>query len=356
MRAGIVEHRAAVDPDVHLPSVPVRPLRSVAVRVAIALGALVLTVVLVYVDRDGYRDAVGGPLTFVDCLYYATVTLSTTGYGDIVPATEGARLVNALIITPLRVVFLIVLVGTTLEVLASSTRTQWRQRRWRRQMQDHTIIVGFGTKGRSAALTLLNHGTAPEDIVVIDDQRTALLRANELGLVSIWGDGTRTRVLEKAEAAKAKTIVIATQRDDTAVLSTLTARQLNPRAFVAVTVREAENAPLVRQSGADSVVTSSEAAGKLLGVSALSPRVGQVVTDLLSYGRGMDIVEEPAGPGDVGAQPGASGLPVLAVVRDGELLRFDDPRIGRVRAEDRVVVVRPYEPEPAGGYGPPPHR
>jgi voltage-gated potassium channel len=334
-----------VDPDVHLPSVPVRPLRSVGVRVAVATGALVLTLLLVYLDRDGYRDAVGGPLSFVDCLYYATVTLSTTGYGDIVPATEGARLVNALIITPLRVVFLIVLVGTTLEVLASSTRTQWRQRRWRRNLQDHIVIVGFGTKGRSAALTLLNHGTPPEDIVVIDDQRTPLLRANELGLVSIWGDGTRTRVLAKAEAAKAKTIVIATRRDDTAVLSTLTVRQLNPRAFVTVTVREAENAPLVRQSGADNVVTSSEAAGKLLGVSALSPRVGHVVADLLSYGHGMDIVEEPAGPDEIGSPPSACRLPVLAVIRDGRLLRFDDPLIGLVRAEDRVVVVRPNEPE-----------
>jgi voltage-gated potassium channel len=200
--------------------------------------------------------------------------------------------------------------------------------------------VGFGTKGTSAAKTLLGRGTPAERIVVIDDERAALQRANELGLVSIWGDGTRTRVLEKAEAARASTIMIATQRDDTAVLSTLTARQLNPRAFIAVTVREAENAPLVRQSGADSVVTSSEAAGKLLGVSALSPQVGQVVTDLLSYGAGMDIVEEAAGPDDIGAPPQASRLPVLAVIRDGKLLRFDDPRIGRVREQDRVVLVR----------------
>jgi voltage-gated potassium channel len=346
VRAAVVERRVAVDPDVHLPSVPVRPLRSVALRVVVATATLVITVVLVYVDRVGYRDSVGGTMDFVDCLYYATVTLSTTGYGDIVPATQGARLVNALIITPLRVVFLIVLVGTTLEVLATTTRTEWRQRIWRRRVKDHTVIVGFGTKGRSAALTLLNHGTSPEDIVVIDDQRSALKRAGELGLVSIWGDGTRTRVLEKAEARRARTIVITTQRDDTAVLGTLTARQINPHAFVAVTVREAENAPLVRQSGADSVVTSSEAAGKLLGISVLSPQVGKVVTDLVSYGQGMDIVEEPAGPDEIGAEPGACRLPVLAVIRDGQLLRFDDPRIGTVRAGDRVVVVRPEESEP----------
>jgi voltage-gated potassium channel len=336
-----------VDPDVLLPSVPVRPLRSVALRVAVATFAMAATVLLVYVDRGGYRDAVRGRLTFVDCLYYATVTLSTTGYGDIVPASEAARLINALIITPLRVVFLIVLVGTTLEVLASSTRAQWRQRRWRSRMRDHTVIIGFGTKGRSAAMTLLSDGVPAERIVVIDDQRAALLRAEELGLASVCGDGTRTRVLEKAEAALAKTIVIATRRDDTAVLSTLTARQLNPRAYIAVTVREAENAPLVRQSGADNVVTSAEAAGKLLGVSVLSPLVGSVVTDLLSYGEGLDIVERAADPQEIGQAPRACQLPVLAVVREGRLLRFDDPLIGRIQDGDRVIVVRPQEPESA---------
>lgn len=339
--------RDAVDPDVRLPRVAVRPLRAVGLRVGIATVALATTVLLVWADRGGYRDVVDGRLTFVDCLYYSTVTLSTTGYGDIVPATEGARLVNALVITPLRVVFLIVLVGTTLEVLATSTRTQWRQRRWRRRMRDHTVIIGFGTKGRSAAMTLLNHGTPASRIVVIDDQRSALSRAEELGLVAIWGDGTRTRVLEKAEAALARTFVIAAGRDDTEVLCTLTVRQLNPGAYVTVTVREAENAPLVRQSGADNVVTSAEAAGKLLGISVLSPQVGHVVTDLLSYGDGMDIVELPAradgelGEELVGRAPSSCGLPVLAVIRDGQLLRFDDPRIGTVAAEDRVIVVRP---------------
>jgi voltage-gated potassium channel len=338
---------AAVDQDLQLPSVPVRPLRSVVVRVAIAVGALVLTVLLVYFDRGAYHDTTGAPLNFVACLYYATVTLSTTGYGDIVPVTNGARLVTALIITPLRVIFLIVLVGTTIEVLAESTRTQWRQRRWRRRMRDHTIIIGFGTKGRSAALTLINNGTPPGQIVVVDEERAALQHANELGLVAVHGDGTRTRVLAKAEAETARTIVISTRRDDTAVLTTLTAREVNPHAFVTVTVREAENAPLVRQSGADNVVTSSEAAGKLLGVSALSPSVGQVVTDLLSYGQGMDIVEQPAGPAQIGAPPEASPVPVLAVIRDGRLMRFDDAAIGPVREGDRVVVVRPNRSDSA---------
>ena len=156
-------------PELRLPGRGSHPLRSVLSRVAAAVAILAATVVLVYLDRSGYRDAVDPKLTFVDCLYYTTVTLSTTGYGDIVPATEGARLVNALVITPLRVMFLIILVGTTLEVLTQRTRQEWRQARWRNHMDRHTVIVGFGTKGRSAATTLLRHGTPAKQIVVIDE-------------------------------------------------------------------------------------------------------------------------------------------------------------------------------------------
>jgi len=90
---------------------------------------------IVYLGRDGYKDAAepGQPLTVLACLYYSAATLSTTGYGDIVPVTNWARLVNTFALTPIRVIFLILLIGTTLEVLAERTRRGWRIARWRRR-------------------------------------------------------------------------------------------------------------------------------------------------------------------------------------------------------------------------------
>lgn len=82
-----------------------------------ALFVLFLTALVVWLDRGGYHDNADGTVDLLDCVYYATVTLSTTGYGDIVPSSDSARLINILGVTPLRVAFLIILVGTTLEVL-----------------------------------------------------------------------------------------------------------------------------------------------------------------------------------------------------------------------------------------------
>jgi hypothetical protein len=59
-------------------------------RVAIAVGLMLVNWLLVIVERDGYRDAVDGSVSVIDALYYTTVTLSTTGYGDITPVTQSA--------------------------------------------------------------------------------------------------------------------------------------------------------------------------------------------------------------------------------------------------------------------------
>ena len=73
-----------------LPSRPGTPLASVAKRMLLAAGLLAVSALIVYLGRDGYRDAAhpGQPLSPLASVYYATVTLSTTGYGDIVPVSD----------------------------------------------------------------------------------------------------------------------------------------------------------------------------------------------------------------------------------------------------------------------------
>ncbi|MGP4025332.1 potassium channel family protein [Actinomadura sp. 3N407] len=330
----------AKGPLVLLPSVRTGPLRAVGKRVGFALLLLFAAVAAVYADRDGYGDARDGTVSLLDAFYYATVTMSTTGYGDISPVSDAARLVNILFITPVRVLFLIVLVGTTLEVLAERTRDDWRKARWRTRVRDHIVVAGYGTKGRSAIKTLLSTGVSRESIVVVDPDPRVVAEAAEAGFVGIVGDATRSSVLKQAAVERAREIVVASARDDTAVLVTLTARQLNPHAGIQASVRESENVPLLRQSGADHVVTSSEAAGRLLGVSTSHPNVSQVIEDLLDQGSGLDMAEREVHPGEVGGPLGAVYEPGLAVVRDGRILPFDHPGCEALQPGDRLIVVR----------------
>jgi voltage-gated potassium channel len=324
----------------HIPEKFVSPGRRISRRLVYALGALFAAVLIVYFDRGGYRDVQNDQLSFLDCFYYATVSLSTTGYGDITPYTESARLVNVLVITPLRIAFLIVLVGTTVETLTAASRQALKIQRWRNTVRNHTVVIGYGTKGRTAVAAMIGDGVAPADIVVVDTDQGALDRASAAGLVTVRGDANKSDVLRLAGAQHAASIIVATNSDPTAVLVTLTARELAPKAKIVASIREAENQHLLQQSGADSVVVSSETAGRLLGIATTTPSVVEMIEDLLTPDAGFAIAEREVETNEIGGSPRHLTDLVLGVVRDGHLSRVDAPEVDAIEAGDRLLYIR----------------
>lgn len=317
-------------------------------RVLAALAILVGTVLLVWFDRDGYVDNNDptGYVSFIDAIYYTTVTLSTTGYGDISPTTDTARLVNAFVITPARIAFLVLLIGTTLEVLATQGRDLIRVARWRKHMDNHVVVVGYGTKGRSAIDTLVRNGQDRRGIVVVENRDQALEDANRDGFAVVRGDATRRDILMQAGVESASHVIVTANRDDSNMMVTLTAKQVNPDAWITVAVREQDNVPLMKQSGADSVITSSDAVGRLLGLSTLSPKLGSVMEDLLTYGKGLEVAERDLLLEEVGKQPQRLLDQVIAVIRDEKVYRYYDPVVSLLARGDRLVVVRPSKELP----------
>ncbi len=335
-------------PPLKFPERRFSPIRNIGVRIFIAVAAIVATTAIVYWERDCYRDSGSSDgLNWIDSLYYAAVTLSTTGYGDITPVCQSARLTNVLVITPLRFIFLIVLVGTTIEVLTQRTREQMRSTRWRNNVNDHTVIVGYGVKGRAAARSLVDAGTAPTQIVVVASDRNAVDEATRDGFVGVVGDGRREDVLRDAAIDRAKRVVVATDEDDTSILVTLTARRLSPHATIVAAAREAQNMDILRQSGANNVIPTAESAGRLMGLSLLSSTAGEIMEDLLDSGRGLEVVERDITRDELGQSPAdldASGQIVLAVIRKGVAHRFDTDAITRLEPGDRLVVIRHNDP------------
>jgi voltage-gated potassium channel len=345
-RLAAVEENLTSRPDaalvdiLRIPEPFVSPGQRIVRRIIYATLALFAAVLIVYLDRDGYRDVQDNQLSFLDCLYYATVSLSTTGYGDITPFTPEARLVNVLVITPLRIAFLIVLIGTTVETLTTQSRQALKIQRWRSRVRNHTVVVGYGTKGKTAVAAILGDGATAGNVVVVDTDQAALDHAAAAGLVTVHGDATRADVLRLAGAQRASSIVVATRRDDTAVLVTLTARELAPQAKIVASIREAENQHLLKQSGANSVVVSSETAGRLLGIATTTPSVVEIIEDLLTPEAGFAVAEREVEPTEVGGSPRHLPDIVLGVVRDGRLLRVDAPEVDAIEASDRLLYVR----------------
>ncbi|AJE32440.1 MAG: potassium channel family protein [Corynebacterium humireducens] len=317
-------------------SVAASPWALIGRRVLYAYLLLLLVATIVYLDKDGYTE----DLTFIDAFYYSAVSLSTTGYGDITPVTQSARLINIVVITPIRIAFVILLVGTTLSVLTENSRKTLQIQRWRKSVRNHTIVIGYGTKGRSAVSALLADGVPANQIVVVDTDKQALARAENQGLVTVYGSGTKAEVLKIAGVTRARSVVVAPSMDDTAVLVTLSVREIAPSAMIVASVRESENQHLLEQSGADSVVISSETAGRLLGLATVTPSVVEMMEDLLSPDEGFSVAERPIAEDEVGANPRHLADIALGLVRSGELYRIDSPEAETVEPGDRLLFIR----------------
>lgn len=326
---------------IHLPLVRQGPLRALAVRLALAVVLVLATVLIIYLDRDGYRDVNNDGLTLLDCFYYAVVSLSTTGYGDITPATPDARLVNVLLITPARVLFLIILVGTTLEVLTDQYRNSLRVSRWRRKLKDHVIVCGYGTKGRAAVSALLETGYDKSRIVVVENRDAALRQAAANELVAIEGNATRSSVLNQADVKNCKAVIIATDTDEASVLISLTVRQLTAgQVRIIAAVREQENAALLKQSGAHHVIVTSSTAGRLLGLTTTAPPLIDVVEDLLTPGQGMALAMRSAERNELGRNPRELQTLVVALIRRGKVLPLGGEQAITIETGDMLVYIR----------------
>jgi voltage-gated potassium channel len=315
--------------------------RTLAIRAAILLLLFAVVIAVFWFDRDGLQDHADGNVSFTDVVYFTMVSVTTVGYGDIVPVTRQARIVDALLVTPIRLFVWLIFVGTAYQLVLQRLVEDFRMRRLQSKLEDHAVICGFGHSGRCAAAELVARGMERRQILIVDVDGDRLETAAELGYVGLRGDATTENVLQEAMVRTARVLLVCTDRDDTNVLIVLTARNLSSGVRIVARVEEAENEKLVRQSGANATVLPSRVGGILMADSLESSALSAYVMDLISAEGSVALIERDVRPEDVGRLPTElnDGLAVR-VVRGTQTFGFWE-KSARIQAGDRLMVIVP---------------
>jgi len=137
---------------------PVSPLRTLAVRAGIALALLLTAFLVLWFDRGGLRDNVDGHMSFPDVVYFTMITITTVGYGDIVPVTERARLLDGFLLTPIRLFIWLIFLGTAVDLVFKRSWERWKMKQIQKQLRGHLVIAGFGRTGSKVARHLFQQG------------------------------------------------------------------------------------------------------------------------------------------------------------------------------------------------------
>lgn len=311
-------------------------------RVLFILGLLALAIAVHWFDREGLKDNADGHISFIDIIYFTMISITTTGYGDIAPVTERARLFDALVVTPIRIFAILVFVGTAYSFVIRRTWDKWRMRIIQRNLSGHMVVAGFGVTGREAVEALIARGTLPESIVVVDCLAEALDEAEALGCTVMQGDATRDATLQAVRIGEAGAMIVTAGRDDTAVLITLTARHLAPELRISTTIRAEDNELLARQAGATTVVNPVSFAGLLLAGSCRGTHATEYITDLASAAGRVQLVERPVTADEAGRPLSglASGLGVR-IFRGGKAYGFWETEAQQLEPSDVIVEIVP---------------
>jgi voltage-gated potassium channel len=313
---------------------------SLSLRVLLALALIGIALAGHWYGRDGLRDNVDGRISFIDVLYFTTVTVTTVGFGDIVPVSDSARLFDTFVVTPIRLFVWLIFLGTAYDFVLKRTWERLRMRAIQRRLHDHIVVAGFSDMGMEALRELVARGIDPARIVVVDERDTALACAVDMGATTLAGDATRNAVLEAAQIARAESVIVAAGRDDTAILIVLTARRLAPDVPISVIIRSDDNEPLAAQAGANVVINPASFAGLLLAGSTRGPHIADYMTDLAAHDGRVALRERPVEPHEIGKPLSALATGIgLRLYRKGQPICFDDPGSGALEPGDMLVEV-----------------
>ena len=311
-------------------------------RALLALGLIGIALAVHWFDRDGLRQSSGEPVTFTDILYFTMITVTTVGYGDIVPVTQQSRLFDTFVVTPIRLFVWLIFLGTAYDFLLKRVWERWRMSVIQRQLRDHVVIAGFGNSGSEAASELIRRGAHPDMIVVIDESPAALRNAEALDVAVMEGNATRDAALRAVRVGTARALIVAAGRDDTSILIVLTARRIAPTLPISVIIRSLDNEAIARQAGANTVINPASFAGLLLAGSTHGTHLADYMADLAATDGRVALRERRVAADEIGVPLRAitTGLG-HRIYRKGSMIGFWEAAANRLEAGDVILEVVP---------------
>jgi voltage-gated potassium channel len=237
-----------------------------------------------------YLESYSTSQQLLTSFYWAMVTLSTIGYGDVVPTTPDARLF-VIGIAATEVFLGAYLVSIVISVVAEESQHRLLGT-FGTNFKDHIVVLGYSAVGSAAVRELL---AQDEKVAVVAEsaEQVAILHSlgNDRQLFATVGPPADMTILNRVNVAGAHSVVVCTGDDTTTLIAALNARAINPTTRIVVSVSRPELKSTLKSAGVTYVASPAEMAGRLCADAAFRPEVANMVEDLTTTEFGADMEE-----------------------------------------------------------------
>lgn len=225
-----------------------------------------------------------------DAFYWALITISTVGYGDIAPVTIEGRVVTMVI-----VIMGIGLIAFVTSLIVSSFNERLTVLREDRVIADVSkkksliVICGYGLLGRLVAKGLQKKGI---EFLIIDKDENLVSQAFNSGYNTICTDASQGEIFRKLGIEKRISHVLCLTSDDIQnAFIAINIKSLNEKVHVTVRCSDEEIAQKMEFAHIDQVTMPEEIAGMMSAVYAGEPVAFEVLLSIIEEKKKTQIDE-----------------------------------------------------------------
>ncbi len=253
------------------------------------ISGITALVVIIVIGTVGYLLIEGW--SFLDSLFMTITTITTVGYDEVHPLSDGGRIFSSFLIVGGVGGALYALTAIVAYVVEGEFGTTLGRRQMKNKiskLKEHFIICGYGRVGQEIA-NVFTEERVP--FVVIDNGHDSIAKAEEDNRLYLFADATNDEVLKEAGIERARGLVVAVDGDAESTYITLSARQLNPDLFIEARSSGSEAEAKLKKAGADRIISPNSIGARRMAMLALRPSVVDFI-DTVIYRRGRELQME----------------------------------------------------------------
>ncbi len=266
------------------------------------LRPLIIIIVIVVISSLSL-SLVEPNLSLFDSFWWAIVTLTTVGYGDVTPKTFPGRFI-AFVDMLVGIGVLTLLTATVASILVEKKITQDLGMH-SYSFEKHIILCEWNYRAEIIIQELrLKADIEKTPIVLIADIERKPIKDKYLFFVK--GE-VCDETLHQANVEKAKTVIILgdenlayKQRDAKVILSTLIVESINEQAYTIVELVNEHNIETCKRANADEIIVSSKLSSNLISSAAIHHGISNVISDIVTYEYGSQLFKIAIPESEVG--------------------------------------------------------
>ncbi len=253
----------------------------------VLVSIMIFNGIAVYFVESKYPDS---PIkSLPDAFWWLLVTISTVGYGDIVPKSEMGKMLGSVTII-VGVAFFTMITGSIASFLVEM-RMNERKGLGKVRERNHVVILGKNENLLRLLKHLLAFGIKSIALVSeMEEDEFESIREHypEADIRFVKGDYTKDQVLRRASIKTASSVVVLSdttrsieEADEKTLIAVLSVRSISPSVRVIAEVLREEKVKHILRAGADEVVGFGQFNPVFMGSFVVSPALHAFISQLL---------------------------------------------------------------------------